>query len=97
MQDEISKYVYVWIFLLIFLQRGKHRYFRVLIFFHHFFPILILTGYRNAWSTERKIFMRLLTHEPVEQLRVIFDEYRRMSGQSMQEGWFLKNISFFPQ
>ncbi|XP_021951892.1 annexin B10 [Folsomia candida] len=40
---------------------------------------------RNAWSTERKIFMRLLTHEPVEQLRVIFDEYRRMSGQSMQE------------
>jgi len=40
---------------------------------------------RNAWSTERKIFMRLLTHEPVEQLRIIFDEYRRMSGQSMQE------------
>lgn len=29
--------------------------------------------------------MRLLTHEPVEQLRLIFDEYRRMSGQSMQE------------
>jgi annexin A7/11 len=29
--------------------------------------------------------MRLLTHEPVEQLRVIFDEYRVISGQSIQE------------
>lgn len=39
----------------------------------------------NAWSTETKIFMRLLTHEPYTQLRLIFDEYRKISGQSMEE------------
>ncbi|CAL8104891.1 unnamed protein product [Orchesella dallaii] len=45
----------------------------------------IFNAETNAWSTETKIFMRLLTHEPYTQLRLIFDEYRKISGQSMEE------------
>jgi annexin A7/11 len=39
----------------------------------------------EGWSTATKIFTRLLTHESFDQLCLIFDEYRLISGISMQE------------
>ena len=40
---------------------------------------------QEGWSTATKIFIRLLTHESFEQLCLVFDEYRLISGISMQE------------
>jgi hypothetical protein len=47
----------------------------------HFFLFIVQEG----WSTAAKIFIRLLTHESFDQLCFVFDEYRLISGLSIEE------------
>lgn len=39
----------------------------------------------GKWGTDEETFVLLLAHEPFHQLRVIFDEYRKVSGKTIEQ------------
>lgn len=42
-------------------------------------------GIKFKWGTHESIFISILAHESNEQLRLVFDEYQKMSGQSIEK------------
>lgn len=39
----------------------------------------------GSWGTDEEVFTRMLTHEGFPQLYVIFDEYRKLSGKTIEQ------------
>jgi len=39
----------------------------------------------GSWGTDEEVFTQIVTHENFAQLHVIFDEYRKLSGKTMEQ------------